>query len=43
MKLETHVSHGILRVCTKFGENQTIGGAINTLDVTKLGKHGGHA
>ena len=43
MKLETHVSHGILRVCTKFGENQTIGGAIHTLDVTKLGKRGGQA
>ncbi len=41
MKLETHVSHGILRVCTKFGENWTIGGAINTPDVTKLGKRGG--
>ncbi len=28
MKLETHVKHGIWRVCTKFGENRTIGGAV---------------
>ncbi len=28
MKLKTHVLHGIWRVCTKFGENRTIGGTI---------------